>query len=125
MPGSAACAVGRHRHFIRLSFAEQPSTLELAVERLAAAWELHAEPWRPALPAAEQSDAAGQRTAHSFGIVLFVPAVFHGVTPDRLSPITPDRIRAIEASFTVETASPRKIMPTAAAPAAPIPVHTA
>jgi hypothetical protein len=31
------------RDFIRLSFAEQPSTLELAVERLAAAWELHAE----------------------------------------------------------------------------------
>ena len=43
MTGSAACADGRHRHFVRLSFAEQPSTLELAVERLAAAWELHAE----------------------------------------------------------------------------------
>ena len=43
MAGAAACADGRHRHFIRLSFAEQPSTLELAVERLAAAWELHAE----------------------------------------------------------------------------------
>jgi DNA-binding transcriptional MocR family regulator len=43
MTGTAACADGRHRHFIRLSFAEQPSTLELAVERLAAAWELHAE----------------------------------------------------------------------------------
>ena len=37
MAGSAACADGRHRHFVRLSFAEQPSTLELAVERLAAA----------------------------------------------------------------------------------------
>jgi DNA-binding transcriptional MocR family regulator len=43
MAGSAACADGRHRRFVRLSFAEQPSTLELAVERLAAAWELHAE----------------------------------------------------------------------------------
>jgi DNA-binding transcriptional MocR family regulator len=43
MAGSAACADGRHRHFIRLSFAEQPSTMELAVERLAAAWEQHAE----------------------------------------------------------------------------------
>jgi DNA-binding transcriptional MocR family regulator len=43
MAGSAACADGRHRHFVRLSFAEQPSTMELAVERLAAAWELHAE----------------------------------------------------------------------------------
>jgi hypothetical protein len=43
MAGTAACADGRHRHFVRLSFAEQPSTLELAVERLAAAWELHAE----------------------------------------------------------------------------------
>ena len=43
MAGTTACADGRHRHFVRLSFAEQPSTLELAVERLAAAWELHAE----------------------------------------------------------------------------------
>ena len=43
MAGSAACTDGRHRQFVRLSFAEQPSTLELAVERLAAAWELHAE----------------------------------------------------------------------------------
>jgi DNA-binding transcriptional MocR family regulator len=43
MPGSAACADGRHRNFVRLSFAEQPGTLELAVERLAAAWEVHAE----------------------------------------------------------------------------------
>jgi DNA-binding transcriptional MocR family regulator len=43
MAGGAACGDGRHRHFVRLSFAEQPGTLELAVERLAAAWELHAE----------------------------------------------------------------------------------
>jgi DNA-binding transcriptional MocR family regulator len=43
LAGSAACADGRHRNFVRLSFAEQPSTLELAAERLAAAWELHAE----------------------------------------------------------------------------------
>jgi DNA-binding transcriptional MocR family regulator len=43
MAGSAACTDGRHRHFVRLSFAEQPSTLELAVERLSVAWELHAE----------------------------------------------------------------------------------
>jgi hypothetical protein len=43
MAGSAACADCRHRQFVRLSFAEQPSTLELAVERLAAAWGLHAE----------------------------------------------------------------------------------
>jgi DNA-binding transcriptional MocR family regulator len=43
MAGSAACADGQHRQFARLSFAEQPSTLELAVERLAVAWELHAE----------------------------------------------------------------------------------
>jgi DNA-binding transcriptional MocR family regulator len=43
LAGGAACADGRHRNFVRLSFAEQPSTLELAVERLAVAWELHAE----------------------------------------------------------------------------------
>ena len=43
LAGGPACADGQHRHFIRLSFAEQPGTLELAVERLAAAWEAHAE----------------------------------------------------------------------------------
>jgi DNA-binding transcriptional MocR family regulator len=43
MAGSSACADGQHRAFVRLSFAEQPSTLELAAERLAAAWETHAE----------------------------------------------------------------------------------
>jgi DNA-binding transcriptional MocR family regulator len=43
MTGAAACADGRHRHFARISFAEQPGTLELAAERLAVAWELHAE----------------------------------------------------------------------------------
>jgi DNA-binding transcriptional MocR family regulator len=43
MPGGAACADGQHRHFVRLSFAERQGTLELAVERLAVAWEAHAE----------------------------------------------------------------------------------
>jgi DNA-binding transcriptional MocR family regulator len=43
MAGAFACADGRHRNFVRLSFAEQPSTLELAAERLAVTWELHAE----------------------------------------------------------------------------------
>ena len=43
MAGSAACVDGEHRQFVRISFAEQPSTLELAAERLAVAWELHAE----------------------------------------------------------------------------------
>jgi DNA-binding transcriptional MocR family regulator len=42
MPGSSACADGQHRQFIRVSFAEQPGTLELAAERQAA-WEVHAE----------------------------------------------------------------------------------
>ena len=41
--GQRACIDGRHRHYIRLSFAEQPGTLELAVERLAAAWESHTQ----------------------------------------------------------------------------------
>ena len=53
------------------------------------------------------------------------PGRHEGVTPDRLRPMTPARIRPIDTSFRVETASPRKIMPTAAAPTAPIPVHTA
>jgi DNA-binding transcriptional MocR family regulator len=43
MGGGSACADGKHRHYIRISFAEQPGTLELAVERLAVAWEAHAE----------------------------------------------------------------------------------
>ena len=42
-PGSTACVCGAHGHYIRLSFAEQPGTLELAAERLAAAWQSHAE----------------------------------------------------------------------------------
>ena len=49
----------------------------------------------------------------------------HGVTPERLSPITPARISPIETSFSVETASPRNAMPTIAVPAAPIPVQSA
>ena len=42
-PGSGACLDGRHRQFVRLSFAEQLDTLELAVERLAAAWQAHTQ----------------------------------------------------------------------------------
>jgi DNA-binding transcriptional MocR family regulator len=41
--GSTACVDGRHHRFVRLSFAEQLDTLELATERLAAAWEAHTE----------------------------------------------------------------------------------
>jgi DNA-binding transcriptional MocR family regulator len=37
--GSATCLDGLHHGYIRLSFAEQPDTLELATERLAVAWE--------------------------------------------------------------------------------------
>jgi DNA-binding transcriptional MocR family regulator len=42
-PGSAACHCGRHHRYIRLSFAEPLNTLELAVERLCAAWETHTQ----------------------------------------------------------------------------------
>ena len=48
-----------------------------------------------------------------------------GVTPDRLSTITPARISPIETSFTADTDSPSSHMPTTAVPAAPSPVHTA
>jgi DNA-binding transcriptional MocR family regulator len=41
--GSTSCIDGHHQRFARLSFTEQPGTLDLAVERLAAAWETHAE----------------------------------------------------------------------------------
>jgi DNA-binding transcriptional MocR family regulator len=41
--GSAACVDGRHRGYIRVSFAEQLDTLGFAVERLAAAWEVHTQ----------------------------------------------------------------------------------
>jgi membrane-associated protein len=53
------------------------------------------------------------------------PGRHGGVTPDRLRPMTPARTRPIDTSFRVDTASPRKIMPTVAAPTAPIPVHAA
>jgi DNA-binding transcriptional MocR family regulator len=41
--GSAACLDGRHGRHLRLSFAQPHDTLALAVERLAAAWEAHAQ----------------------------------------------------------------------------------
>jgi DNA-binding transcriptional MocR family regulator len=41
-PGALACLDGRHHNYVRLSFAERPGTLELAAERLAAAWASHA-----------------------------------------------------------------------------------
>jgi DNA-binding transcriptional MocR family regulator len=54
--GSTACLDRRHHRYLRLSFAEPLDTLELAVERLAAAWETHTEnlaatPARPGQPA--------------------------------------------------------------------------
>lgn len=79
--GSAACVDGAHRQFIRLSFAEQLDTLELATERLAAAWEAHTEnlaasPFRADTPATSVrrpsrrspdgpvSPVAGRRPSH-------------------------------------------------------------
>lgn len=41
--GSAACLDHQHGRHLRLSFTEQHETLMLAVERLAAAWEAHAQ----------------------------------------------------------------------------------
>lgn len=49
----------------------------------------------------------------------------YGMPPDRLSPTTPARIMPVDTRFTAGTASPGNTMPTAGAPAAPIPVHTA
>ncbi len=42
-PGSTACIDGSHHQFVRLSFAQQLDTLDLAAERLAAAWEVHTQ----------------------------------------------------------------------------------
>jgi DNA-binding transcriptional MocR family regulator len=42
-PGRTACVDQRHHRYLRLSFAEHPDALELAAERLAAAWEAHTE----------------------------------------------------------------------------------
>ena len=41
--GSTCCLDRCHHHYIRLSFAEPLGTLELAVERLVAAWETHTQ----------------------------------------------------------------------------------
>ncbi len=49
----------------------------------------------------------------------------HGVTPDRLRPITPTTMSTIEATFMTETDSSSRIIPMTAVPAAPMPVHTA
>jgi putative serine protease PepD len=48
-----------------------------------------------------------------------------GVTPERFSPIMPARTSPIDTILRTDTDSLRKIMPTAAVPAAPIPVHNA
>jgi DNA-binding transcriptional MocR family regulator len=61
--GTTACIDNQHRHYIRLSFAEPLDTLNLAAERLAAAWEAHtqdlaAAPAR-ASPPARQPPARG------------------------------------------------------------------
>ncbi|MDH6138170.1 DNA-binding transcriptional MocR family regulator [Kitasatospora sp. GP30] len=40
-PGAAACADGRHLAGLRLGYAQDPDTLEAAVDRLRAAWEEH------------------------------------------------------------------------------------
>src|SRR5215469_15425818 len=53
------------------------------------------------------------------------PTAGQRVTPDRFSPTTPARISPIDTSFSADTDSPRARMPTAAAPAAPMPVHSA
>ncbi len=42
-PGSTACSDTRHLAGVRLSFAEPLETLDLAVERLASAWERHSQ----------------------------------------------------------------------------------
>jgi DNA-binding transcriptional MocR family regulator len=41
--GGTACIDGQHRGYIRISFAEQLDVLSLAVERMAAAWEVHTQ----------------------------------------------------------------------------------
>jgi S1-C subfamily serine protease len=48
-----------------------------------------------------------------------------GVTPERFSPMMPARTSPIDAILRMDTDSPSAIMPTAAVPAAPIPVHSA
>lgn len=49
----------------------------------------------------------------------------YGVTPDKFRPTTPASTSPIETIFSTETDSPRARMPTAAVPAAPMPVQTA
>jgi len=51
--------------------------------------------------------------------------VSQGVTPERFSPTMPARTSPIDTILRTDTDSPRTIMPTAAVPAAPIPVHSA
>ncbi|MGH8999691.1 MAG: PLP-dependent aminotransferase family protein, partial [Acidimicrobiia bacterium] len=42
-PGRTMCSDGGHVNCVRISFAEQVDVLDLAVDRLAAAWEVHSE----------------------------------------------------------------------------------
>jgi DNA-binding transcriptional MocR family regulator len=61
-PGALACVDGRHHNYVRLSFAEQPGTLELAAERLTAAWESHAADLAVAPVAAAGAAAAARQS---------------------------------------------------------------
>jgi DNA-binding transcriptional MocR family regulator len=61
--GSAACVDGRHHQFVRLSFAEPLDTLELAVERLVAAWDVHTQNLA-ASPARAEVGTTSSRPSH-------------------------------------------------------------
>src|SRR5262249_44873413 len=74
-----------------------------------------------AIPSNTARDIARKLIASGY-VVRPLP---QGVTPDRFSPTMPARTSAIDTILRTDTDSLRKIMPTAAVPAAPMPVHNA
>ncbi|HUB37491.1 MAG TPA: trypsin-like peptidase domain-containing protein [Streptosporangiaceae bacterium] len=74
-----------------------------------------------AIPSNTARDIASE-LINSGGVVSSPP---QGVTPERFSPMMPARTSPIDTILRTDTDSPRMIMPTAAVPAAPIPVHNA
>jgi DNA-binding transcriptional MocR family regulator len=70
--GGAACVDGRHRGYIRLSFAEQLDTLSLAVERLAVAWQAHTENLAAGLVGVLAWVPPGRRTVGPASVVELV-----------------------------------------------------
>jgi DNA-binding transcriptional MocR family regulator len=68
-PGADACVCGGHHGYVRLSFALPAQELRVAVERLAAAWEVHAQNLAAGVLRRGLATASGGAAAGAAGLV--------------------------------------------------------